>query len=479
MEIDAQTTQKVLHTIASCEILYVVTNIKPTAGAKRPGRGMKMYRFNEYQEDRISFDEHVQAYAREACAALAATGEPLTLTDEMLHDHRESFLDGLDVDDTQEAIARFDDAFRRAWAEEMKDRIDDAERTFPIDGGEHIDLGSDGSFTAYGLHTDGGDIVYIGSFWDAETETDHAAELEVSLTEAVEDLLPEWAEASGEEISAACENFWAEHRVWLKEFSVYEDTAGGIFLFVFGSAGDIEYSFEYTGTPTGQLAQDLAELRRTGSTPDWDHELSLEDPERTLETLERWAKEGNGGARLIADQDGVYLDRAGVAGRLALGDEMYTVAEAAEALELSEPRIRTLCQEGRIGRKVGRDWVITADDIESMRDRPGPGRPRKMVPCDVIWSKALGEVTLYALGEADGRFFFSWSEWRWPTQTAAGDEVPANDVEDGENGVKWFDTLKEATRYAEDVFESLDDEEWAWEAVDELTSGRDRRAMAE
>jgi hypothetical protein len=252
-------------------------------------------------------------------------------------------------------------------------------KTYQIHGGEYIDLGTDGSFTAYQIQTSGGDIIYIGSYHDAETETDRAAELEVSLTESVEDLLPEWEDASGEEISAACEHSWVEWRVDMK-----------------------------------------------------------------VDVL-----------------------------------ALHTVAEAAEALELSEPRIRTLCQEGRMGRKVGRDWVITADEIEAMRDRPGPGRPRKMVPCDVIWSKALGEVTLYALGEADGRFFFSWSEWRWPTQTATGDEVPAKDVEDGENGISWFDTLEDAVKYAEDVFGSLDDDGWAWEAVDELTSGRDRRAMAE
>ena len=253
---------------------------------------------------------------------------------------------------------------------------DVAERTFSIDGGEHIDLLTDGSFTAYSLRTGGGDIVYIGSFWDAETETDHAAELHVTLEASVEDLLPGWREATGEEISAACENFWVGQRVWLKEYKIFEDNAGGVFLFVFG-AGSIEYSFEYTDTAPGQLAQDLAELHKTGTTADWDHEFCLPEPEQTLETLRRWVDEGTGGAKLIADQDGVYLDRAGVAGRLALGDEMYTVTEAAEALELSEPRVRTLCQEGRMGRKVGRDWIITADDIESMRDRPGPGRPRK------------------------------------------------------------------------------------------------------
>lgn len=351
-------------------------------------------------------------------------------------------------------------------------------KTYQIHGGEYIDLGTDGSFTAYQIQTSGGDIIYIGSYHDAETETDRASELHVTLEASVEDLLPGWREATGEEISAACAGSWAEQHIDMKAYEVYEDNAGGIYLFVFG--GDtIEYSFEYTGTAPGQLRDDLAELHRTGTTADWDHEFCLPEPEQTLATLRAWVDEGTGGAKLIADQDGVYLDRAGVAGRLALGDELYTVAEAAEALELSEPRVRVLCQEGRMGKKVGRDWVITAEDIEAMKDRPGPGRPHKMVACDVLWSKALGEITLYAIGEANGRYFFSWSEWKWPVQTAGDDEVPANDIDDGENGISWFDTLEDAVKYAEDVFGSLDDDGWAWEAVDELTSGRDRRAMAE
>lgn len=427
-----------------------------------------MYRLDERQEDRISFDEHAQRYAREAFAALAGTDEPLALTDDMLQAHRESFLDGLEVDNAEEAIARFDDAFRRAWQEELAETI--TECAFPLHGGEYIDLGTEGSFTAYGLTTDGGDIIYIGSYHDAETETDRAAELFVTLEESVEDLLPGWRQATGEEISAACAGSWAEQHIYFKQYDVFEDNAGGIYLFVHSDDG-IEYSFEYTGTPTGQLRDDLAELHRTGTTADWDHEFCLPEPEQTLETLRRWVDEGTGGAKLIADQDGVYLDRAGVAGRLALGDELYTVAEAAEALELSEPRVRVLCQEGRMGKKVGRDWVISAEDIETMKDRPGPGRPHKMVACDVLWSKALGEITLYAIGEANGRYFFSWSEWRWPVQGAEGDEVPANDIDDGENGISWFGTTKDAIAAAEDCMEALhaEHEDWAWDAVDELT----------
>jgi len=55
--------------------------------------------------------------------------------------------------------------------------------------------------------------------------------------------------------------------------------------------------------------------------------------------------------------------------------ELFTTKQAAEALGISEQRVRQLCAEGRMGLRVGRDWVITADDIERNRERPGPGRP--------------------------------------------------------------------------------------------------------
>jgi len=54
---------------------------------------------------------------------------------------------------------------------------------------------------------------------------------------------------------------------------------------------------------------------------------------------------------------------------------LLTTAQAADILGISEQRVRQLCAEGRMGQRVGRDWVITADDIERNRERPGPGRP--------------------------------------------------------------------------------------------------------
>lgn len=70
--------------------------------------------------------------------------------------------------------------------------------------------------------------------------------------------------------------------------------------------------------------------------------------------------------------------------------ELYTVAQAAEALDISQQRVRALCADGRCGRKVGRDWVLTAADVESLRGRPGPGRPRsEETDLRNLWS-ALG-----------------------------------------------------------------------------------------
>jgi excisionase family DNA binding protein len=56
---------------------------------------------------------------------------------------------------------------------------------------------------------------------------------------------------------------------------------------------------------------------------------------------------------------------------------LYTVTEAAEVLGLSVSRVRKLCADGRMGRKVGSTWIITAAEIEANTDRPGPGRPSR------------------------------------------------------------------------------------------------------
>lgn len=55
-----------------------------------------------------------------------------------------------------------------------------------------------------------------------------------------------------------------------------------------------------------------------------------------------------------------------------------TVSEAAIELELSEERIRKLCQGGRLGEKVAGVWLITREQLNEFKNnRRGPGRPRK------------------------------------------------------------------------------------------------------
>jgi excisionase family DNA binding protein len=58
--------------------------------------------------------------------------------------------------------------------------------------------------------------------------------------------------------------------------------------------------------------------------------------------------------------------------------KLLTTAEAADRLGISEVRIRQLCQDGRLGRKIGRDWLFTAEEVESFRRQSRPtGRPAK------------------------------------------------------------------------------------------------------
>lgn len=57
------------------------------------------------------------------------------------------------------------------------------------------------------------------------------------------------------------------------------------------------------------------------------------------------------------------------------GEPILSTADAAEALGISERRVRALCAEGRMGRQVGTTWVITPEDIEANRVRK-PGKPR-------------------------------------------------------------------------------------------------------
>ena len=56
--------------------------------------------------------------------------------------------------------------------------------------------------------------------------------------------------------------------------------------------------------------------------------------------------------------------------------EYYTTTEAADYLGVSVSRVVQFCQEGRIGRKIGRNWAISRDEAHRFfLLRRKPGRP--------------------------------------------------------------------------------------------------------
>ena len=48
-------------------------------------------------------------------------------------------------------------------------------------------------------------------------------------------------------------------------------------------------------------------------------------------------------------------------------EELLTVPEVAIELNRSEHRVREYCREGRLGRKIGRQWLITRSELEEFK----------------------------------------------------------------------------------------------------------------
>lgn len=52
------------------------------------------------------------------------------------------------------------------------------------------------------------------------------------------------------------------------------------------------------------------------------------------------------------------------------GMELLSITDVAKELNLSQNRVRTFCQDGRLGRKVGHQWIITRDELEAFKKLP-------------------------------------------------------------------------------------------------------------
>lgn len=56
--------------------------------------------------------------------------------------------------------------------------------------------------------------------------------------------------------------------------------------------------------------------------------------------------------------------------------ELLTTAQAAAELGLSEIRVRQICAEGKLGQRIGRQWLISAEELRQFKKVPRPvGNP--------------------------------------------------------------------------------------------------------
>lgn len=101
----------------------------------------------------------------------------------------------------------------------------------------------------------------------------------------------------------------------MRDFEVYEDEAGQLHFFVFTDRGDIEYAMIYLDPQ--DLRRDLAALREYGIAEDWAG-MDMWGCPSTPVTPEEHYDIIRRDCLLVADQHGVYLDRAGIAAKDAL-----------------------------------------------------------------------------------------------------------------------------------------------------------------
>jgi predicted site-specific integrase-resolvase len=61
-----------------------------------------------------------------------------------------------------------------------------------------------------------------------------------------------------------------------------------------------------------------------------------------------------------------------------MSNDIMDIKTAAKELGIAVTTLRQHCQEGYLGQKLGRDWIITRSDLEAFkRNRRNPGRPPK------------------------------------------------------------------------------------------------------
>lgn len=56
--------------------------------------------------------------------------------------------------------------------------------------------------------------------------------------------------------------------------------------------------------------------------------------------------------------------------------KMFSTKDVAQILGVTTVRVNQLIQEGKLpAQKIGRDWFVREQDLVSVQNRPGRGRP--------------------------------------------------------------------------------------------------------
>ena len=78
---------------------------------------MRKYFLATSMSDRINFDTDAEQFGEECATIVLSAGNTPKLSLNIFKKHREAFMEGIEVDDVEEATARFKHAFSKGWKE--------------------------------------------------------------------------------------------------------------------------------------------------------------------------------------------------------------------------------------------------------------------------------------------------------------------------------------------------------------------------
>lgn len=100
----------------------------------------------------------------------------------------------------------------------------------------------------------------------------------------------------------------------MRKYKVIEDNGGGLTLVVFGENGEVKYLCDgYQFREKGSLINDINALKNGEDPSYWDG--NVDDPQAAYDEINSF----DFGFEVVADEDGIYPNKMGVAASLEFG----------------------------------------------------------------------------------------------------------------------------------------------------------------